>query len=51
MAHNTKKRVNELIPQENNPRIITDKQMSDLKKSLEKYNLWRFPQSILMVRY
>ncbi|GMX58688.1 MAG: hypothetical protein MCSN_3420 [Candidatus Microsyncoccus archaeolyticus] len=41
--HTTQKRVNELIPQENNPRIITDKQMSDLKKSLEKYNLVEIP--------
>src|SRR5680860_604917 len=33
------RRVNDLIPQEVNPRKITDKQMSDIKKSLEKYNL------------
>jgi DNA modification methylase len=37
------KRVNDLIPQEVNPRIITDKQMSDLKKSLNKYNLVEIP--------
>ncbi len=37
------KRVNDLIPQEVNPRIITDKQMSDLKRSLKKYNLVEIP--------
>lgn len=37
------KRVDDLIPQEVNPRIITDKQMSDLKKSLQKYNLVEIP--------
>lgn len=37
------KRVDDLIPQQVNPRIITDKQMSDLKKSLQKYNLVEIP--------
>jgi DNA modification methylase len=37
------KRVNDLVPQEINPRVITDKQMSDLKKSLRKYNLVEIP--------
>ncbi len=37
------KRVDDLIPQEINPRLITDKQMSDLKKSLKKYNLVEIP--------
>jgi DNA modification methylase len=37
------KRVNDLIPQEINPRTISDKQMSDLKKSLRKYNLVEIP--------
>ncbi len=37
------KRVNDLIPQKINPRVITDKQMSDLKKSLQKYNLVEIP--------
>lgn len=41
--HTVQKRVNELIPQEINPRIISDKQMSDLKKSLKKYNLVELP--------
>ncbi len=37
------KRVNNLIPQEVNPRKITDKQMSDLKRSLKKFNLVEIP--------
>jgi DNA modification methylase len=37
------KRVDDLIPQKINPRIISDKQMSDLKKSLKKYNLAEIP--------
>ncbi|MFA6348113.1 MAG: DNA modification methylase [Candidatus Paceibacterota bacterium] len=41
--HTVQKRVNDLVPQEINPRIITDKQMSDLKKSLKKYNLVEIP--------
>ncbi len=41
--HTAKKRVNDLLPQEVNPRKITDKQMSDLKKSLKKYNLVEIP--------
>jgi len=41
--HTVQKRVDDLIPQEVNPRIITDKQMSDLKKSLKKYNLVEIP--------
>lgn len=41
--HTVQKKVNDLIPQEVNPRIITDKQMSDLKKSLNKYNLVEIP--------
>lgn len=39
----TRKTVNELIPQDVNPRKISDKQMSDLKKSLKKYNLVEIP--------
>ncbi len=41
--HTAEKKVNDLIPQDINPRIITDKQMSDLKKSLNKYNLVEIP--------
>jgi len=37
------KRVDDLVPQVINPRSITDKQMSDIKKSLEKYNLVEIP--------
>lgn len=41
--HTVQKRIDDLIPQEVNPRIITDKQMSDLKRSLKKYNLVEIP--------
>jgi len=37
------KSVNSLVPQEVNPRIISDKQMLDLKRSLKKYNLVEIP--------
>ena len=37
------KRVNDLIPQEVNPRKISDKQMSDLKRSIKKFNLVEIP--------
>jgi len=37
------KRVDDLIPQEINPRKISDKQMSDLKRSLKKFNLVEIP--------
>lgn len=39
----TKRKVSDLIPQEINPRKISDKQMSDLKKSFKKYNLVEIP--------
>jgi len=41
--HTVQKRINDLIPQEVNPRIITDKQMSDLKRSLKKFNIVEIP--------
>jgi hypothetical protein len=41
--HNEKRKISELIPFENNPRRLTDKQHSDLKKSLEKFNLAEIP--------
>jgi len=41
--HTVQKRVNNLSPQEINPRVINDKQMSSLKKSLKKYNLVEIP--------
>ena len=37
------KKVNDLLPQEVNPRQITDKQMSDLKRSIKKFNLVEIP--------
>lgn len=37
------RKVNDLIPQDNNPRKITDKQMSDLQKNLKKFNLVEIP--------
>ena len=37
------RRVNDLLPYEKNPRVITDKQMEDLKKSLQKFNLAELP--------
>lgn len=37
------KTVNELVPQDINPRTITDKQMSDLTRSLKKFNLVEIP--------
>lgn len=38
-----KRKINDLVPQDINPRVITDKQMSDLTKSLKKYNLVEIP--------
>ena len=35
--------VDEMIPQTINPRTISDKQMSDLKKSLKKFGLAEIP--------
>ena len=37
------KRVNDLVPQDKNPRTITGKQMEYLKRSLEKFNLAEIP--------
>lgn len=39
----SKRKVDDLLPQEVNPRKITDKQMSDLKKSLKKFNIVEIP--------
>jgi DNA modification methylase len=41
--HTTQKKVSDLLPQEKNPRKISDKQMSDLKKSLSRFNLVEIP--------
>ena len=38
-----KRKINDLIPYENNPRQMTEKQNEDLKKSLEKFNLVEIP--------
>jgi DNA modification methylase len=37
------RKVNDLAPQEVNPRKISDKQLSDLKKSITKFNLVEIP--------
>ncbi len=39
----TQRKVNDLIPQEINPRVITSSQMGDLTRSLKKYNLVEIP--------
>ena len=41
--YTVKKRVDDLVPQDLNPRIITNKQMDDLKKSIKKMNLVEIP--------
>ena len=41
--HTVSKRVSDLIPQDVNPRTISDKQMSDLQKNLKKFNLVEIP--------
>lgn len=41
--HTAKRKVNDLLPYSKNPRSISDKQMSDLKKSLKKFNLVELP--------
>lgn len=41
--HTVQRRVNDLVPQEVNPRKITDNQMSNLKKSLARFNLVEIP--------
>ncbi len=41
--HNEKRRVNDLIPFEKNPRQISDKQIADLKHSLETFGLVEIP--------
>ena len=38
-----KRKISELIPTENNPRQLTDKQYKDLKKSLSKFDLAEIP--------
>lgn len=41
--NNEKRKVNDLLPYSKNPRKISDKQMSDLKKSLNKFGLAEIP--------
>lgn len=41
--HNEKRRVNDLIPFDKNPRRISDKQLEDLKRSLKKFGLVEIP--------
>jgi len=38
-----KRRVSDLLPYEGNPRVISDKQLETLKKSLEKFSLAEIP--------
>lgn len=41
--HNEKRKVDDLLPTEGNPRQMTEKQKEDLKKSLEKFDLVEVP--------
>lgn len=41
--HTEKRKINQLVPFEGNPRQMTEKQNEDLKKSLEKFNLVEIP--------
>jgi DNA modification methylase len=41
--HTEKRKINDLIPYEHNPRQMTEKQVEDLKKSLEKFDLVEIP--------
>jgi len=41
--HTEKRRVNDLVPYEKNPRQISEKQLKDLERSLKKFNLAELP--------
>lgn len=41
--HTTKRRVNDLVPYDKNPRTISDKQLTDLKRSFKRFNLVEIP--------
>lgn len=41
--HNEKRKVDDLLPFDKNPRTISDKQIADLKRSLKKFNLVEVP--------
>ena len=43
--HTIQKMVNDLVPQEINPRVINDKQMSDLKRVCLNLTLLKFQPS------
>ena len=41
--HNERRKVSNLVPNDANPRVMSPKQVDDLKKSLEKFNLVEIP--------
>jgi hypothetical protein len=41
--HTEQRKINDLIPSENNPRQLTEKQHKDLEKSLKKFDLVEIP--------
>ncbi|MEI6420060.1 MAG: DNA methyltransferase [bacterium] len=41
--HTEKRKVKDLVPYEKNPRVISDKQMQDLQRSLNKFSLAEIP--------
>ena len=41
--HTEKKRVSDLLPYERNPRTISEKQLNDLRRSFERFNLVEIP--------
>lgn len=41
--HNEKRKINDLIPFQGNPRRMTEKQKNDLKESLKRFNLMSIP--------
>ena len=41
--HTEKRKVRDLVPFEGNPRIMNDKQLEDLKKSVSKFDLVEIP--------
>ena len=43
--HTEKRVVDDLLPSNKNPRIMSEKQMDDLKRSIKKYNLVEIPVS------
>ena len=44
--YTVQKKINDLIPQDINPRTITGKQMEDLKRSIKKFNIVEIQLSI-----